>query len=462
MPLVKAKCINCGANLNVDGAKDTIICEFCGSSFFIEKSTNDLTNSNDNELNQLLKSAISYKTLNDTEKGLLLCDQVISKYPYNVKAYLLKFDFLLNKVNKYYTKKDLENISTGINVFASYFGEDFSSKTQNVNYGLYSYPSISDFIDIQSKVYKLSPDFDEKYFDKKWEKLYYTNTNNCHNAIDNIKAGKLKLFSDILTNSYIPEGFIPYIESCKKDAISLKKLCSPAHLKGLLSLKKQYRNKDVDGYVIPEDVDDILLVTPTELLVHATGVWKHPTIKHYSFIVLLDIQSNNFNKKKPIDVINACCLIEKENENLKTYEEKILFLLNNSNDQLSELQNIYDMFSEEKNIEWVKSPYQLKDLSGYSEHIFIKDFNVICEHQSIIIKFRYFVTPIERLKNDDTFYNSYYILTIPKEKTSAFISYIEQSVSNKRINNNNCRYCGGEFKGIFNNVCSKCGKPKDY
>lgn len=27
---------------------------------------------------------------------------------------------------------------------------------------------------------------------------------------------------------------------------------------------------------------------------------------------------------------------------------------------------------------------------------------------------------------------------------------------------NNCQHCGGEFKGLFNKVCSQCGKPKDY
>lgn len=25
-----------------------------------------------------------------------------------------------------------------------------------------------------------------------------------------------------------------------------------------------------------------------------------------------------------------------------------------------------------------------------------------------------------------------------------------------------CQHCGGEFKGVFSKVCSKCGKPKDY
>lgn len=33
---------------------------------------------------------------------------------------------------------------------------------------------------------------------------------------------------------------------------------------------------------------------------------------------------------------------------------------------------------------------------------------------------------------------------------------------NKRKQQNLCQHCGGTFKGIFNKVCSKCGKPKDY
>lgn len=40
MPLVDAKCTNCGATLVVDSAKDAAICEFCGSAFIVEKAIN--------------------------------------------------------------------------------------------------------------------------------------------------------------------------------------------------------------------------------------------------------------------------------------------------------------------------------------------------------------------------------------------------------------------------------------
>lgn len=41
MPLVNAKCTNCGANLAVDKAKDAAICQYCGSAFIVEKAINN-------------------------------------------------------------------------------------------------------------------------------------------------------------------------------------------------------------------------------------------------------------------------------------------------------------------------------------------------------------------------------------------------------------------------------------
>ena len=37
MPLVDAKCTNCGANLKIDDTNDAAICEYCGSAFVVEK-----------------------------------------------------------------------------------------------------------------------------------------------------------------------------------------------------------------------------------------------------------------------------------------------------------------------------------------------------------------------------------------------------------------------------------------
>jgi DNA-directed RNA polymerase subunit RPC12/RpoP len=41
MPLVNAKCTNCGATLTVDNDKETAICQYCNSAFIVEKAINN-------------------------------------------------------------------------------------------------------------------------------------------------------------------------------------------------------------------------------------------------------------------------------------------------------------------------------------------------------------------------------------------------------------------------------------
>lgn len=41
MPLVNAKCTNCGANLEVDNMKEAAICQYCGSAYIVEKAINN-------------------------------------------------------------------------------------------------------------------------------------------------------------------------------------------------------------------------------------------------------------------------------------------------------------------------------------------------------------------------------------------------------------------------------------
>ena len=41
MPLVDAKCTNCGSILKVESSKEAAICEYCGSAFIVEKAINN-------------------------------------------------------------------------------------------------------------------------------------------------------------------------------------------------------------------------------------------------------------------------------------------------------------------------------------------------------------------------------------------------------------------------------------
>ena len=46
MPLVQAKCTNCGADLEIDNTKDAAICPYCGTAFIVEKAINNYNTTN--------------------------------------------------------------------------------------------------------------------------------------------------------------------------------------------------------------------------------------------------------------------------------------------------------------------------------------------------------------------------------------------------------------------------------
>lgn len=46
MPIIPAKCTNCGAALEVDSAKDAAVCPYCGSAFIVEKAINNYNTTN--------------------------------------------------------------------------------------------------------------------------------------------------------------------------------------------------------------------------------------------------------------------------------------------------------------------------------------------------------------------------------------------------------------------------------
>lgn len=73
--------------------------------------------------------------------------------------------------------------------------------------------------------------------------------------------------------------------------------------------------------------------------------------------------------------------------------------------------------------------------------------------------------PYKYEKNSATFYNCPKLLKIDySELQKHFWAFPAYTKSQEPINmeNGRCRYCGGEFKGLFDKVCSVCKAPKDY
>lgn len=101
MPLVNAKCTNCGANLKVDSAKDAAICEHCGSAYIVEKAVNNYNvqlNVNKNSDPDSLK-ILAYEYFNKKnykkatklfyEHFMLNHNNVLSKYMYQLSEGLV-------------------------------------------------------------------------------------------------------------------------------------------------------------------------------------------------------------------------------------------------------------------------------------------------------------------------------------------------------------------------------------
>lgn len=79
MPLVQAKCTNCGSTIPVDNLKDAAICSYCGSAFIVEKAIN-----NYNVTNNIQAGVVNfYGVMNDFDVrgGVLVKYNGVSMQP---------------------------------------------------------------------------------------------------------------------------------------------------------------------------------------------------------------------------------------------------------------------------------------------------------------------------------------------------------------------------------------------
>jgi len=96
MPLVNAKCTNCGGTLTVDASKEAAICDFCGSPYIVEKAIQNynyyvtqnikadnvnVTAKGEAEKERLLHNAETNMSFKDYNKAFELYRQVSEDYP---------------------------------------------------------------------------------------------------------------------------------------------------------------------------------------------------------------------------------------------------------------------------------------------------------------------------------------------------------------------------------------------
>lgn len=104
MPLVQAKCTNCGAALEVDNTQDAMVCKYCGNAFVVEKAINNytsyVTNHNDfagatvnitnGNIDNLLKLANSAIGAGNGEEAITYSNRALEIDPESTDAWLVK------------------------------------------------------------------------------------------------------------------------------------------------------------------------------------------------------------------------------------------------------------------------------------------------------------------------------------------------------------------------------------
>lgn len=104
MPLVPAKCTQCGANIEIDDTKEAGICKYCGTAFITQKAITNyntyVTNNNnfagayvtiqgDSEnIEKLIKRATTFEKLDEFLEALKVYKEVSSKYPMDYRGWI--------------------------------------------------------------------------------------------------------------------------------------------------------------------------------------------------------------------------------------------------------------------------------------------------------------------------------------------------------------------------------------
>ena len=96
MPIVPAKCTQCGANIDIDSDRDAGICQYCGTAFITEKAINHFNNTyniqnatihvSGVDIENLLIRAVQFEKKNDREKALEYYNRVLDIDAFRVEA----------------------------------------------------------------------------------------------------------------------------------------------------------------------------------------------------------------------------------------------------------------------------------------------------------------------------------------------------------------------------------------
>ncbi len=104
MPLSRAQCTNCGANLSVDNSKDAAICPFCGTAYIVEKAIQNFNISKaesvTDKCRRLMIRAKQCAQIGDYKNAQAYYRQIIDLNPCDAQAFIGAL-FCIFNVNSY-------------------------------------------------------------------------------------------------------------------------------------------------------------------------------------------------------------------------------------------------------------------------------------------------------------------------------------------------------------------------
>ena len=99
MPLIMAKCTNCGGELEVDSVKEAAVCKYCGTPFITEKAVNNYNNriehlhadtvvlSDGQSVDDRVKAAETFINLNNYVSAEKIFSTLTQECPYDYRGW---------------------------------------------------------------------------------------------------------------------------------------------------------------------------------------------------------------------------------------------------------------------------------------------------------------------------------------------------------------------------------------
>lgn len=445
------KCELCGSNQLIK-ENDYYQCEHCGTKYTLEEARKLIVSgtvevvTGNAEKERLLKNAETLINLGKTSEAGSTYSKIISIYPDEVRGYVGKLLLDIDLLDKSYSSNEyITFLNQGIT-------DVFYNKERYALEDLYRYEiqtnTLKEMLELVKVIKKLSNNTSDNLIHKKWEQHDLSHTTQMNQLIDDIEHGKVRLFEKYKEN--FPAILTNYFNITRTNARTLEEKLNQyqlfSYLSKLLKIKRtHYRKIDVDGYITPEEIYKIVHFTPTELVCKSYG-WFNDKAQKRDMLVTIELNNNNNLEDATNEIINICKNYEKETQIINEINSLFSSMLNN--ELVKELAIKYN-----GNDEISKPRFEGTDIRIFTKCV-LKESNTI--------HLTYYDKNIGSHSYSDRIYYRNHYISIIDDHTNDILTNLSDLLVFLCKRKNLCQHCGGEFRGLFTKVCSKCGKPKDY